>query len=113
MTNTETLSKFLAKRLGIEEAEVDRVLNDVKSNMEILDACEGPHIFSPVEGGGLNAKCICLCCGGVVRFTDAMWYVEGFRAGLKYEKDDDAEDIIEMMIIRRKGQSHDTGEKAD
>ena len=68
----------LSKVSGLDRKEADSIWESVKANHKLLDNCERPHDFEPIEGRPMP-RFRCSKCGGVVTSPMATYYKQGLR----------------------------------
>lgn len=89
MKTPETVADVLEKVTGISKEEQRKLLLQVVENRKRLDACAGPHLFSPMPEQTtlrLAREWTCVRCGGRV----SLFWVAAYRRGIIHAGGDPA-----------------------
>lgn len=70
--------EVLEKVTGIPKAEQMKIMEDIRHNRQLLDGCSR-HDFSEEvkQPHRFNSKWKCIKCGGVVDYSEKLWYEKG------------------------------------
>lgn len=83
--------EVLEKVTGIPKSEQIKIMEDIQRNRQTLESCSRHDFSEEVEQPHrINKKWKCSRCGGIVDYSEKLWYERGLAhasQGGKNEKD--------------------------
>ena len=65
---------------GLRKSTINEVWEEVKANHAKLDACDGPHVFEPIDAKKVvGRRYRCGLCKGEVDAINRSWYEKGLE----------------------------------
>ncbi len=71
------------KKVAPSPGQRERMIKQIKDNLNLLDSCSGPHVFIKRIGSNNVIKYHCSKCRGIIDRAAHKWYTQGLEHAKK------------------------------